>query len=275
MSTISPMVRKFAREHGIPDEETVQLVGSGKNGSVTQADVLEWKARRAQADEPELEGPRDPIEEALADGDEDVMPVMDPDAEAAAAADIELRDEDGREDVGGNPWLEAVEGSRQAVEDARNTVVEEKVATRRVLSKVNPMRHKRWKPDKYRIAKKRPGWRCRFVHISNVGRYRSEGYSIATTRHYMWDGRNVGVQTTRGVEKTPIRVNNCVLMEIPEEVANARREYYRNMAHAALLSPTAKAVASGAVQRMGNFGKIKPRPGRPEVHPSKGAEGFF
>lgn len=250
----SPMVKQIATERGIPESELDSIQGTGKNGSLTKQDVVDYAAYRAQNDEGELPADVDPLEqlEAETDGDNGgEMPEMDP--------TIELTDEDGRDEPGPSPWQEAAKEAEAMAADARNQVVDETVVVKRT-AKINPMRHKRWKPDKYRIAVKRPGWKCRFVSKQNVQRYRNEGYSIATTRHYQWDGRKVGPQLSRGTSKTAIIVNNSVLMEVPDEVAKARKDYYRSMSEANLLSPTAQAVASGEIQRQGRFGGIRKRP---------------
>lgn len=268
--TISPMVKKIAAERGIHPEELVGLTGSGRNGALTKADVIEFQARREQLDEPSLDGDSDGEEEI------ELMPPMDPDLEPPSA-EIHLSEQDGREAGGHNPWTEAVEDAKDVLAEARKGAYDEKpVVTRQ--AKLNPMRHKRWKPNKYRLVKKRPGWCCRWVSKGNVSRYRGEGYSLATTRHYTWDGMNIGAQTSKGSgEKTAIIVNQKVLMEIPEEIAKSRREYYQTMAEANLLSPTAQAVASGEIQRIGQFGAARKRPapvgGVKREHPT--GQGFW
>ncbi|TAL13923.1 hypothetical protein EPN95_04520 [Patescibacteria group bacterium] len=81
-----------------------------------------------------------------------------------------------------------------------------------------------WKRDTLRVIKKRPGFRMRWVDPRNFERNLENGFTFARTEHYG------GVYDQIAGEETPIdshiRRRGMVLMEIPEELAKKREEYY-------------------------------------------------
>ena len=96
-----------------------------------------------------------------------------------------------------------------------------------------------WAPDYLRLAKKNPGFRCKWVRQDNVERMTYQGWSLCKPKDY-------GVLTDRTIsDATPIsdriQRRELILMEIPEEMAEQREAYIENKNSAALKSANDRA----------------------------------
>lgn len=85
-----------------------------------------------------------------------------------------------------------------------------------------------WKRDTLRVVNRRPGYRVRWVDPRNFERNLEDGWTYAKRENYI--GVHDRIPGEEAQMDSKIRRRGMVLMEIPEEKALQRDEFYANLA---------------------------------------------
>jgi hypothetical protein len=125
--------------------------------------------------------------------------------------------------------------------ELKEEVPPEKKAPTRPWERRNAARP--WRRDYFDLKVKRKGFHCRFVDPDNVESRQQRGYQVASPDHYGGLVDN-DIRDTRGLGKVITR-HGMVLMEIPDEGAEAYRQHNRDMIAARQKSARAELEKAG------------------------------
>lgn len=164
------------------------------------------------------------VSSALKDLLPDFIKTVREEAKAEDSTIQEKRAIDKPEDLSNNNKKEMQEKPMQTIsEELPPQTKQHKPATKPWESGENP-----WKRDTLRLQKTRPGFRPRWVDPRNFERNLEDGWTFAERKDY----GDVYEKIT-GEEKqldSRIRRRGMILMEIPENLAKKREDYYANRA---------------------------------------------